>query len=45
MIHPKKGGHLLREASKVKRFEFMHAHRDALAIERMAGVLKVSRSG
>ena len=30
---------------KVKRFEFMHAHRDAFAIERMAGVLKVSRSG
>ena len=29
----------------MKRFEFMHAHRDAFAVERMAGVLKVSRSG
>ncbi|WP_345887509.1 IS3 family transposase [Shewanella algae] len=42
---PKKGGHLLREESKVNRFAFMLEHQHRFSVKRMTVVLKVSRSG
>ncbi|WP_440905461.1 IS3 family transposase [Catenovulum sp. SX2] len=41
----KKGGNLLREKSKIARFEFMHEHRQSFHIVRLASVLCVSPSG
>ncbi|WP_311567542.1 IS3 family transposase [Photobacterium arenosum] len=42
---PKKGGHLLREESKVSRFKFMLEHQRQFRLKSMALVLGVTRSG
>ncbi|MCE9687447.1 IS3 family transposase [Shewanella sp. AS16] len=42
---PKKGGHLLREESKIARFEFILEHQQLFTLRRMVLALKVSRSG
>ncbi|MGP9497074.1 IS3 family transposase [Pseudoalteromonas sp. SCSIO 43095] len=41
----KKAGHLLREKSKITRFEFMQSYRSTFSVIRMAKVLCVSPSG